>query len=67
MSTEKNQNGDAENPKRQPSAGRAENTVEIQCRGKVTVKTTETPPPAPAGKKIHRRRPLPPVADKGSS
>ena len=37
--------------------------IEIPPTGEATVETHEKPPPAPAGKTIHPRRPLPPVPD----
>src|SRR5262245_48003757 len=40
----------------------APKSVEVPKRGEVTVETTDTPPPSPH-KKIHRRRPAPPVPD----
>jgi hypothetical protein len=38
-------------------------TMEIPSSGEVVVPATDEPPPAPPGKTIHRRRPLPPVKE----
>ena len=38
-------------------------TMEIPRTGEVVVPATAEPPPAPPGKTIHRRRPLPPVKE----
>ena len=36
----------------------------LKSSGEVVVRHTETPPPGPADKRIHPRRPLPPVPNR---
>jgi hypothetical protein len=52
-------------PRSTPPPGRdRERSLELPLRGKVTIVSTEAPPKAPPGKRIHPRRPLPLVPDK---
>jgi hypothetical protein len=44
-----------------------EDEIEIPSSGEATVETRDKPTRAPAGKKIHPRRPLPPVPDSDRS
>ena len=46
-----------------PEEGEDEATMEIPSPGEVVVPASDEPPPAPPGKTIHRRRPLPPVKE----
>lgn len=48
----------------EPDESAAAESFEIPFAGEVTIPSAEEPPAPPAGKKIHRRRPLPPVADR---
>jgi hypothetical protein len=48
------------NPPEQPSS--AEGIV-LESSGEAKLSYAETPPKAPEGKGIHRRRPLPPIPD----
>ena len=52
----------ADDPKENNDAREAEKSVELPCRGELTVEISETAPP-PHHEKIHRRRPMPPVPD----
>lgn len=47
----------------EPDESSAVESFEIPYAGEATIPSSEAPPPAPPGKKIHRRRPLPPVDD----
>jgi hypothetical protein len=49
----------------EPEKSPAVESFEIPYAGEVTIPSSEVPPPAPPDKKIHRRRPLPPVEDWG--
>ena len=51
----------------EPPEGDEGESFEIPYSGEVTIplaENPEEPPAAPPGKQIHRRRPLPPVADR---
>src|SRR5207302_3133930 len=37
--------------------------IVLESRGEAKLSYTETPPEAPEGKRIHRRRPLPPIPE----
>jgi hypothetical protein len=57
---------DKSTPEEPEESSEAE-TFEIPFSGEVRIPSAEKPPPAPPGKKIHRRRPLPPVDDRKPS
>lgn len=48
----------------EPEEGSEVEAFEIPYAGEVTIPAAEEPPAAPPGKKIHRRRRLPPVQDR---
>ena len=52
-------------PKKQPDEKPADqpDTVELPCRGDVTIETSDSPPPT-RRERIHPRRPAPPVPEK---
>jgi hypothetical protein len=47
----------------EPEESSAVESFGIPYAGEITVPSSKVPPSAPPDKKIHRRRPLPPVAD----
>ena len=58
---------DVENDEEKPRSRKKEPAViRLPSAGNVEVTTEDEPPRPPADKKIHRRRPLPPVPDKRS-
>jgi len=54
---------DENESKPESEEGSKAEVFEIPYAGEVTIPSSEKPPAAPPDKKIHRRRPLPPVAD----
>jgi hypothetical protein len=48
----------------EPEESSEAESFDIPYGGEVTIPSAEEPPAAPPDKKIHRRRPLPPVADR---
>lgn len=48
----------------EPETSADAESFDIPYAGEVTIPSTDEPPAAPPDKKIHRRRPLPPVADR---
>jgi len=54
----------AKNKKPEPEESSQAESFEISYAGEVTIPSAAEPPAAPPDKKIHRRRPLPPVADR---
>jgi hypothetical protein len=52
--------------KAKPRVSQQVNEVQLESSGKVVVEHQAIPAPAPAELKIHARRPLPPVPDRGA-
>ena len=58
---QKDSEQEGKTPPRQPSP--SDEGVVLESKGEAKLSYTETPPKAPGGKRIHQRRPLPPIPE----
>lgn len=58
---QKDSEQEGKTPSERPST--SDEGVVLELKGEAKLSYTETPPKAPEGKRIHRRRPLPPIPE----